>query len=505
MSDRVESSTPTVPAQPRLDREAFYSRPFRPPVTAWERRYRQWIIAADLAATVVVVVVVGAIMQTRHPHWGVTPLFGLPSLITLEVLTVGAVMLAFGLSRVWHPVVLGQGPEEFGRLGKGLFASIVALNVALLAAGSPAGARFWVFVVVPAIALLVFPQRYLARRWLHRARKQGRCLLPVLATGTHQSITDLIDRTKKAPHVGWRVAAACTVHGGSDERTEIDGVPVVGRFTDVAEHVKRGGYRIVAVTPDQYWTPERLRRLAWDLEGTGTEMVIAPGLMEVAGPRLHISGVLGMPLLRVSQPAFTGFSRLVKSVVDRVGSLVLLLLLSPLMLVTAVAVKLDSRGPVLFRQRRIGKDGVPFTVLKFRTMVPDADRMRADLIEVNEGAGLLFKLRRDPRVTRVGRLLRRYSIDELPQLFNVLAGSMSLVGPRPPLPEETARYAPSVRRRLLVKPGMTGLWQVSGRSELSWEESVRLDLRYVEDWSLALDLMILWKTLRAVIGGEGAY
>ena len=505
MSDHVDSSAPTVQTESRLNREAFYSRSFRPPAAAWEPRYRQWIILADFVATIVVVVVVGAIMEMRHPHWGVTPLFGLPVLVTLELLTVGAVMLAFGLSRVWHPVVLGQGPEEFGRLGKGLFASIVALNAALLAAGSPAGARLWVFVVVPAIAALVFPQRYLARRWLHRRRRQGRCLLPVLATGTPESISDLIDRTTKASHVGWRVAAACTVDGGTDKKAEIDGVPVVGRFSDVAEHVKRGGYRIVAVTPDRYWTPERLRRLAWDLEGTGTEMVIAPRLMEVAGPRLHISGVLGMPLLRVSEPAFTGFSRLVKSAVDRVGSLLLLILLSPLMLLTALAIKIDSRGPVLFKQQRIGKDGVPFTVLKFRTMVPEAEWMRADLIEVNEGAGLLFKLRRDPRVTRVGRILRRYSIDELPQLFNVLGGSMSLVGPRPPLPEESAKYAPSVRRRLLVKPGMTGLWQVSGRSELSWEESVRLDLRYVEDWSLALDLMILWKTLRAVIGGEGAY
>ncbi|MGH3432205.1 MAG: sugar transferase, partial [Thermocrispum sp.] len=465
----------------------------------------RWVILSDMLATAVVVVAVGAIMESRHPHWGGTPLFGLPVLFTLELLTVVAVMLSLGLSRVWHPVALGQGAEEFGRLGKGLFASVVALNVALLAAGSPAGARLWVFVVVPAIALLVFPQRYLARQLLHRARRQGRCLLPVLATGTSDSILDLIDRTTKASHVGWRVAAACTVTGTAAGKTAIDGVPVVGKFTDVAQHVKRGGYRIVAVTPDRYWTPERLRSLAWELEGTGTEMVIAPGLMEVAGPRLHISGVLGMPLLRVSEPAFTGFPRLVKAAADRVGSLLLLAMLSPVMLVLALAILVDSRGPVLFRQHRVGKDGVQFTVLKFRTMVRDAEQLREDLVEDDEGAGLLFKMRRDPRITRVGGVLRRYSLDELPQLFNVLGGSMSMVGPRPPLPEESAQYPPSVRRRLLVKPGMTGLWQVSGRSDLSWEESVRLDLRYVEDWSLALDVMILWKTVRAVLGGEGAY
>lgn len=175
------------------------------------------------------------------------------------------------------------------------------------------------------------------------------------------------------------------------------------------------------------------------------------------------------------------------------------------MALVAMLVLADSRGAALYRQRRVGKDGREFTIFKFRTMVTGAHKARAQLAEHNEGAGLLFKLRRDPRVTRVGAVLRRYSIDELPQLFNVLTGSMSLVGPRPPLPEESAAYGPDIRRRLLVKPGLTGLWQISGRSDLPWEEAVRLDLRYVEDWSLALDTVILWKTLRAVIHGQGAY
>jgi lipopolysaccharide/colanic/teichoic acid biosynthesis glycosyltransferase len=170
-----------------------------------------------------------------------------------------------------------------------------------------------------------------------------------------------------------------------------------------------------------------------------------------------------------------------------------------------VLIKLDSRGPVFYLQRRVGKDGHTFTMVKFRTMVRDAESLRAKLLAANEGAGLLFKMRSDPRVTRTGRWLRRYSIDELPQLLNVITGSMSLVGPRPPLPEETRKYGPDVRRRLLVKPGLTGLWQVSGRSDLPWDEAVRLDLRYVEDWSLAMDALILWKTVRAVLGGNGAY
>jgi exopolysaccharide biosynthesis polyprenyl glycosylphosphotransferase len=262
---------------------------------------------------------------------------------------------------------------------------------------------------------------------------------------------------------------------------------------------------VVAVASDPYWTPRRLQELAWNLEGSEAEMVVAPVLMEVAGPRLHVSGVLGMPLLRVSAPVFSGARRVVKEIVDRVGSGFMLTLFSPLILLISLLILIDSRGSVFYRQKRVGKDGRAFTMVKFRTMVRDADKMRTGLAAANEGFGLLFKMRKDPRVTRIGAVLRRYSLDELPQLFNVLRGAMSLVGPRPPLPEETKRYAPDVRRRLLVKPGMTGLWQVSGRSDLPWEESVRLDLRYVEDWSLTLDAVILWKTVRAVVTGQGAY
>ncbi|MGW6159860.1 sugar transferase, partial [Streptomyces sp. NPDC055144] len=316
---------------------------------------------------------------------------------------------------------------------------------------------------------------------------------------------DLITRTRKFPHLGWRVEAVCTVDGLGLDGDQLDGVPVVGQLTDVASHVHRDGYRVVAVTPDPHWSPDRLQRLAWNLEGSDAEMVVAPVLMEVAGPRLHVDAVLGIPLLRVSMPTFTGGRRAVKGVVDRMGATLLLILFAPLMVLVGLFVAVDSRGGALYRQRRVGKDGREFTIFKFRTMVAGAHGARAQLADRNEGAGLLFKLHRDPRVTRVGAVLRRYSIDELPQLFNVLTGSMSLVGPRPPLPEESAAYGPDIRRRLLVKPGLTGLWQISGRSDLPWQEAVRLDLRYVEDWSLALDTVILWKTLRAVLQGQGAY
>lgn len=496
MSERVRLRTPRYLGFARtVARTGFAARKLVVP--QWETRYRYSVIASDVLATVVVVLVFGVLLTTSYPEWD------LASTLRLELATVLAVAGSLSIAHVWHPKFLGQGAEEFGRLGRGLFGSVVVLGLGVLAVGVQ-GARLWVFTVIPAIAALAFPQRYLLRKLLHRARIEGRCLLPVLAAGDVGSVTELIDRTRATPHVGWRVEAVCTTD--SDRQVpDVSGIPVVGELDQLAEQVRRGGYRIVAVTPDRYWTPVRLQRLAWDLEGTGAEMVVAPGLMEVAGPRLHISGVLGMPLLWVSEPALSGFPRVIKAVVDRVAASLLLVILAPLILVTCAGIRLSSRGPVFYRQRRVGRNGSEFMMIKFRTMVAGADKMRDRLHGANEASGPMFKLRRDPRITRFGAVLRRYSVDELPQLFNVLSGQMSLVGPRPPLPDETATYEPHVRRKLLVKPGVTGLWQVSGRSDLSWEETVRLDLRYVEDWSLALDFVILWKTIRAVLGGRGAY
>ncbi|MBC8090618.1 MAG: sugar transferase [Pseudonocardia sp.] len=243
------------------------------------------------------------------------------------------------------------------------------------------------------------------------------------------------------------------------------------------------------------------RRLSRDEDPPG-EIVLDPGPLEVAGPRLHVTP--GPPPPRRTEPRTRGIARVLKSCFDRISAVLLLCLLLPLLLGVAVAVKLDG-GPVFFRQIRVGRHGETFRMVKFRSMVVDADTLRADLVSMNEGAGPLFKMRRDPRVTAVGRWLRRYSLDELPQLLNVVGGSMSLVGPRPPLPSEVAGYSPETHRRMHVRPGLTGLWQVSGRSDLSWEESIRLDLCYVENWSLALDALILGRTAGAVLRGDGAY
>ncbi|MFJ8825925.1 sugar transferase [Streptomyces sp. NPDC102467] len=464
----------------------------------WEQRYRRTVITSDTVATASVVAAIGNFFGARdaanwHEKWGILA-FG------TELLVLGAL----AVSRSWAPAVLGQGAEEFRRLGRSLFTATVVLALGGIALTSR-NIKLWIFVAIPAIAFVTMTERYVLRLWLHKQRKEGQCLRPVLAAGSPATVRDLISRTRKFPHLGWRVEAVCTTDGLGPDGDQLDGVPVVGLLADVANHVRRDGYRVVAVTPDPHWSPDRLQRLAWNLEGSEAEMVVAPVLMEVAGPRLHVDAVLGIPLLRVSMPTFSGGRRAIKGVVDRLGAAVLLMVFAPLMGFVALLVLVDSRGGAFYRQRRVGKDGREFTIFKFRTMVTGAHRARAELADRNEGAGLLFKLRRDPRVTRVGAVLRRYSIDELPQLFNVLTGSMSLVGPRPPLPEESAAYGPDIRRRLLVKPGLTGLWQISGRSDLPWDEAVRLDLRYVEDWSLALDSVILWKTLRAVLHGQGAY
>jgi exopolysaccharide biosynthesis polyprenyl glycosylphosphotransferase len=280
---------------------------------------------------------------------------------------------------------------------------------------------------------------------------------------------------------------------------------VAGHLDGAAAAVRRFGADVVAVLSCPEMDGTRLRELAWELEKTGTDLCVAPALLDVAGPRTTIRPVAGLPLLHMDHPEFTGIRRVIKAMFDRTAAATALLFLSPLFIAIIAIIRLSDRGPGLFRQVRVGQDGRAFTVYKFRTMVVDAEERKSLLAGLNDSDGVLFKMRRDPRVTAVGAWLRRYSLDELPQLLNVLIGDMSLVGPRPALPQEAALYGDHVRRRLVVKPGITGLWQVNGRSDLSWDESVRLDLRYVENWSFILDLQILWKTTSAVLRGSGAY
>jgi exopolysaccharide biosynthesis polyprenyl glycosylphosphotransferase len=282
-------------------------------------------------------------------------------------------------------------------------------------------------------------------------------------------------------------------------------VPVLGGVADMRRLCDQVGADTVLVARGGYETSQELRRIAWALEGSSIDLVVVPSLTDIAGPRIHMRPVAGLPLLHVEQPQAGAAGGLPKRLFDVVFASLALLVFSPLLMVVAAIVKLQDGGPVFFRQSRVGRDGTPFGMIKFRSMVVDAESRLEQLRALNEFDDVLFKMQNDPRITSVGRFLRRYSVDELPQLFNVIRGEMSLVGPRPPLPAEVDRYADDVHRRLLVRPGLTGLWQVSGRSGLSWDESVRLDLYYVDNWSMLSDLVIMAKTVRAVLGSAGAY
>ena len=437
--------------------------------------------------------------------------FGIPSAshakaywwgsLALPVIWVGIVLI----SRAYESRFLASSAEEYRRVinaAVGLIAAIAVISYLF----KTEIARGYVVLALPICMVVALLGRYVARRRLRRARKLGRYLQDVVVVGHEWAVLDLVSELRRSPDSGLNVVGACVPGGrGSRQMSDME-LPVIGDLSQVVEAVQRVGADVLAVTTCVEFGGPELRRVCWALENTDVEIVVAPALIEVAGPRLHIRPVAKLPLLHVEKPELTGARRVIKNVFDRSSAFGALLLFAPLMIGVALAIRLTSRGPALFRQTRIGAQGKPFTIFKFRSMYADAEARLDSLQALNErGEGLLFKIRQDPRVTPVGRFLRRYSIDELPQLINVLKGDMSLVGPRPPLPQEVALYGDDVRRRLLVRPGVTGLWQVSGRSDLEWVESVRLDLRYVENWSLIYDFEILWKTFYAVLRGSGAY
>jgi exopolysaccharide biosynthesis polyprenyl glycosylphosphotransferase len=351
------------------------------------------------------------------------------------------------------------------------------------------------------IGLLV--SRWFWRKWLSLHREQGLMSASVLVVGDRENLAGLIRALDSVPEAGYRVVAACC---GDAAQSHIGQVPVLGDETEAAEVARRIGVNTVACTSSARFDAGGLRRLGWALESQDVDLVVVPSLTDVAGPRVLTRPVAGLSLLHVEAPVFAGPQLAVKTAIDRVGAGALLVLLSPLFAVVAFLVWRHDRGPVFFQHERIGLEGQVFKMLKFRTMVTNAEsQLRSLLASTGQEAAPLYKIRSDPRITPVGTWLRRFSIDELPQLLNVLRGEMSLVGPRPQVEFEVATYASDVRRRLLVKPGMTGLWQINGRSDLSWEESVRFDLYYVENWSVMSDLIILWRTGRAVLGSSGAY
>ncbi len=409
------------------------------------------------------------------------------------------------VARAYEERFLWVGAEEFRR--------VLAAAVALLAAVGAVSwafqlqlARGFVVLALPLATALTLMLRYGHRSWLHRRRAEGKFLQTAIIVGHRNGVVALHEQIDREAYHGYRVIGCCLPPAvAGSQPLAFDGLPVLGSLEEVVDVVREYQVDTVAVLPSPELDGPALRRLGWELEKTEAELLLAPAVTEIAGPRVRIRPVCGLPLLHLERPELRGVRRLTKESFDRSAAAAGLLLLAPLLVALALVVGLTSRGGVFYRQERVGRDGQTFEMLKFRSMVAGADRLVGDLDSRSDGNGVLFKMKGDPRVTHIGRVLRRYSLDELPQLINVVRGDMSLVGPRPPLPSEVERYGFDMHRRFLVKPGITGLWQVSGRSDLSWDDSVRIDVRYVENWSLTFDFMILWKTLGAVVRGAGAY
>lgn len=365
--------------------------------------------------------------------------------------------------------------------------------------------RGFVAIAVPLTVLMTVLMRYITRKRVHHRLAKGATIHRALVVGDQDETDSVVRHIERNRHIGFNAVA----FGRPGTRLLVEHRSGLHSLDfephDIYGAARWVGADTIVIAGLHLFPRGELRRLAWRLEGKGVDLVVAPALTDVAGPRLLMRPVDGLPLLHLEEPRFRGPARIVKGVFDRALAALLLLLLSPLMLGIMLILPFTSGRPILYRQKRIGRRGRPFLMWKFRTMHVGSDKARDLLDHMNEHDGVLFKIRRDPRITGMGRWLRRTSLDELPQLWNVIGGSMSLVGPRPPLEEEVVRYGADVRRRLLVKPGITGLWQISGRADLSWEDSVRLDLYYVENWSVALDLQVLWKTAGAVARGQGAY
>ncbi|MGW7519123.1 exopolysaccharide biosynthesis polyprenyl glycosylphosphotransferase [Streptomyces sp. NPDC054796] len=420
----------------------------------------------------------------------------------------------------WLCVLAAHGHYSARSLGesRGLLATMQAwltlvgvLALLRVLTGEDSAPAYALLALAPA-PLLTAVSRALIHRHLTGQRREAHAVLRALVVGEAGPVDRVVEQLSTRTDHAYVVIGAVPV-GAAEPRS---GVPHAGRLDAAPRTETSDGDAVltaaalhhadtVLVVPGALLTGERLRRLAWATQDAGLPLVIASGLTEVALPRLRLSTAAGLNLMHVAPPVRRGPQLALKTVLDRTGAALGLVLLAPLLAVLALAVRLDSRGPALYRQTRVGRFGVPFTMWKFRSMAPDADRLRSQLAQANEQDGPLFKIRSDPRVTRVGRLLRRTSLDELPQLVNVLRGEMSLVGPRPPLPEEVAAYGPAELRRLHVRPGLTGPWQVGGRADLSWDESIALDLRYADNWSLTTDLDLLARTFRAVVDGRGAY
>lgn len=421
-----------------------------------------------------------------------------PIAVGLIPLWIAMIAMASAYERRW----LGSGPEEFKRI----------LNTSLIVAGLlgvttylfayPLSRGFYIFLFLIGIPLLLLG-RYIMRRVLHAALRSGRYNTSVLIAGELSHIEDLLKVIQRNAWLGYRPVGLLMRTGVGDVGP--GGLTVYGRPCDAVHAIEESMADAVIFAEGSFSRAHDFNHLARDLEDVDAQTIVVPALTDIASSRMTVRPVAGIPLVHVERPTAARATAWTKRAFDILGASVAILLFWPLMLAVAMAIKLDDGGPILFRQVRVGARGEQFECLKFRSMVVNAEELKAQLMAFNESDGALFKMENDPRITRVGRFIRRYSLDEFPQFFNVLFGDMSLVGPRPALPSEVQTYKTHVLRRLDVRPGITGLWQVSGRSDLDWDETVRLDLYYVDNWSMLQDIVILLRTVRVVLAGSGAY
>ena len=469
----------------------------------WRQLYARRLAITDFVALVWVVFGVqflwlgndGDATAIRQP--GEAPLVVNYTIISILLTGLWVLALRFGGTRNFR--VVGQGSTEYklvadasGRLF-GLVAIIAFIFKIDLARG-------YILLAFPVGILVLLFFRWAWRQWLAVEREHGRFASNVLLIGSEQSVRHIATQLARDTSAGYRVVGAWVK--GVPAGTVIDDVPVrTSEESDsIVEALDSFGADTVVVTSSDALTAEELRELSWQLVPGVHHLVLAPSLTDVGGPRIHTRPVAGLPLIHVETPRSEGWKKYGKRWLDIFGSAVMLVLLSIPLLAVALLVKSTSKGAVFYRQERVGLNGQPFQMLKFRSMRENADAELLALLAAQGSDGTpLFKVKDDPRMTPVGKFLRKYSVDEFPQLINVLRGEMSLVGPRPQREAEVALYDNVAYRRLLIKPGMSGLWQVSGRSELSWEDAIRLDLFYVENWSLMGDINILWRTVKAVV------
>ncbi len=468
----------------------------------WEHQYIDRLRVTD------VLVVVAAVALAQLIRFGELQTTAMLSYTGVSVGLAGLWISFLAIFRTRSTRVIGNGAEEYRRIVSATFRlfGVIAILSLLFKIDI---ARLYLAIAFPVGLLGLLVSRWVWRKGVAAKRSKGKYQTAVLIVGSRTAAVSMAKQFERSPAAGYSVVGIC-LPGFEAKRDAaiIEGyeIPVLGDEHSVIEAIEASGADTVAVTATEHLGTKGIRKMVWDLEKKNVDLVVAPGVVDVAGPRLVMRPVAGFPLIHVEKPQYNGATRFSKTAFDFVFSIVVLTLISPILLATAVAVKATSRGPVFYKSERMGIDGKPFPMIKFRSMIQNADKQVDTLLAQNESSGgVLFKMREDPRVTKVGRFMRKFSIDELPQFLNVLRREMSVVGPRPPLRREVETYDGEVRRRLLVKPGITGLWQVSGRSDLSWEETVRLDLSYVENWSMVGDLLIIAKTVKAVVGSDGAY